>query len=72
MSGCRSQILGIKRSEVNIEKQNLLLLLLKRSSHIRNVQLFRRLCLLEIQVDKCVFFEDDYLFGSGLFSRVTG
>ncbi|MHC6201520.1 tyrosine-type recombinase/integrase [Elizabethkingia miricola] len=67
MSGCRStELLGIKRSEVNIEKQEFIITVKKRRSHIRETRAIipEALPFWKIQVDKCLF-EDDYLFGVG-------
>ncbi|MCL1670888.1 tyrosine-type recombinase/integrase [Elizabethkingia ursingii] len=67
MSGCRStELLGIKKSEVNIEKQEFIITVKKRSSHVREIRAIipEALPFWKIQVDKCIF-EDDYLFGIG-------
>ncbi|KUY30376.1 integrase [Elizabethkingia ursingii] len=67
MSGCRStELLGIKKSDVNIDKQEFIITVKKRSFHVREARAIipEALPFWKTQVEKCIF-DDDYLFGIG-------
>lgn len=67
MSGCRStELLSVKRQDVNLEKQEVIVLVKKRNSYVREIRaiISDALPFWEKQVEKCLY-DNDYLFGAG-------
>ena len=67
MSGCRStELLGIKKEDVNIKKQEFIITVKKRKSHIREIRAIipEAIPFWQQQTDLCIY-DHDYLFGTG-------
>lgn len=67
MSGCRStELLGIKREDVNIEKQEFIVIVKKRKSHVREIRAIipEAIPFWQKQIDYCIY-DHDYIFGTG-------
>lgn len=66
MSGCRStELLQIKKEEVNLEKQEIIVLVKKRKSYVREIRAIipDALPFWRIQIKKCTH-NQDYIFGA--------
>ena len=67
MSGCRStELLSVKKEDVNLKKQEFIITVKKRKSHIREIRAIipEAIPFWKKHLDKCIF-DQDYLFGVG-------
>ena len=67
MSGCRStELLRVQRKDVNLEKQEVIVLVKKRNTYVREIRaiISDALPFWKRQIDKCIYSED-YIFGAG-------